>query len=201
MRIVLADVDSSIRAWLTDELSAGIDIAFDPPPRSETRSRAPQVNLFLYAITEDLDGMPAAPLRLRAADGRQTGTMAPPRSYHLSYLVTAWASGVAEEHELLGAVIGAHAENDVLDQEHLRGTLRDLDSPLPIRVGWSPAGAAREIWTALGVPMRTSVELTVTAPALPSRLKPLAPPVEDRVISVHDTVRRRRWERRPSTDS
>jgi hypothetical protein len=116
---------------------------------------------------------------------------------------------VAEEHELLGAVIGAHAENDVLDTEHLRGTLRDLGSPLPVRVGWSPAGTHQEIWGALGVTMRTSVELTVTAPALPSRLKPLAPPVQERALTVRDNVRagttgdtrRRRWERRPSTDS
>lgn len=194
---MLADVDSSIRAWLAHELSAGVEIGFEPPSllaASQRRQRqSAVVNLFLYAITEDLDGMSAAPMRLRTADGRGTGRVAPPRSYHLSYLVTAWAADVSAEHELLGAVIGAHAEQDVLAPQQLRGTLRDLGRSLPIRIGWSPA-AHQEVWAALGVAMRTSVELTVTAPALPSRLKPLAPPVEERQLSVRDTVTEHRME-------
>ena len=211
---MLADVDSSIRAWLAAELSPGTEIGFDPPGLLTAIQRRPRraaiVNLFLFAISENLDGMPAGPLRLRNADGRVTATLAPARSYHLSYLVTAWAADVTEEHELLGAVIGAHAERDVLDADHLRGSLRALD-PLPMRLGWSPAAGRQEMWGALGLPMRTAVELTVTAPALPSRLKAVAPPVEAIELDVHDTGRgapvtdpddapRRRWERTTITE-
>ncbi len=215
LRDVLADVDSSIRAWLAAELSPGTEIGFDPPGLLSTIARRPRraaiVNLFLYAITENLDGMPAGPVRLRNADGRVTATIAPARSYHLSYLVTAWAADVAEEHELLGAVIGAHAERDVLGGDHLRGSLRAID-PLPIRLGWSPGSGRQEMWSALGLPMRTAVELTVTAPALPSRLKPVAPPVEAIELEMYDTDRdhdqavadndipRRRWERTTITE-
>jgi hypothetical protein len=99
-------------------------------------------------------------------------------------------------------VIGAHAERDVLDGDHLRGSLRQLD-PLPIRLGWSPAIGRHEVWGALGLPMRTALELTVTAPALPSRLRAVAPPVEAIELDVHDSIERdeladvprRRWER------
>jgi hypothetical protein len=194
MQGVLADVDASIGAWLADELPAGTEIGFEPPALLAATQRSPRrataVNLFLHAITEDLDCLAAAPLRLRTTDGRGTTTVAPPRNYYLSYLVTAWAADVAEEHELLGAVIGAHAERDAIDAQHLRGTLRDLGGALPIRLGWSPAVARQEFWAALGLPMRTSVELTVNAPALPSRLKPLAPRVRNRELTVQDTVTR-----------
>lgn len=212
LRDVLADVDSSIRAWLSAELSPGTEIGFDPPGLLSTIARRPRraaiVNLFLYAISENLDGLPSGPVRLRNADGRVTGAVSPPRSYHLSYLVTAWAADVAEEHELLGAVLGAHAERDVLDGDHLRGSLRALE-PLPMRLGWSPGHHRQEMWGALGLPMRTAVELTITAPALPSRLKPVSPPVEAIELDMSqlgpdqpadEPAPRRRWQRTSITE-
>lgn len=207
---VLADIDSSIQAWLVAELSAGTEIGFEPPSLLAGIQRRPRragiVNLFLYAVSEDLDGVPAARVAVRDADGRVTGSLAPTRSYHLSYLVTAWAADVAEEHELLGAVLGAHAEQDSLGPDHLRGSLHNLGTALPVRVGWSPSGRGAELWAALGLPMRTALDLTVTAPALPSRLKNVAPPVETVELTVHTDVPgpvatpRRRWERTTITE-
>jgi hypothetical protein len=162
--------------------------------------------VFLYAVSENLDGVPAARVHVRNADGRVTGTLAPTRSYHLSYLVTAWAADTAEEHELLGAVIGAHAEQDSLGPDYLRGSLHDLDTALPVRVGWAPVGRGQDIWGALGLSMRTALDLTVTAPALPSRLKQVAPPVETVELDVHTELPkpvqtpRRRWERTTITE-
>ncbi|MGQ0839850.1 Pvc16 family protein [Actinokineospora sp.] len=202
---MLADIDSSIRAWLAAELSPGTEIGFDPPGLLAGIQRRPRragiVNVFLYAVNENLDGVPAARMHVRNADGRVTGTLAPTRSYHLSYLVTAWAADTAEEHELLGAVIGAHAEQDVLSPDYLRGSLHNLDMSLPVRVGWSPVYRGQDLWGALGVSMRTALDLTVTAPALPSRLKQAAPPVQTVDLDVYDGVPvppekpRKRWER------
>jgi len=179
---VLADVDSSLQAWLTTQLAPGTEVGFDNPtlltgiaPRPR---RAGIVNLFLHTVTENLDGMAAGPVRVRDAAGRVTAVHSTSRSYHLSYLVTAWASGAAEEHELLGALIGAHTDCDALGVDHLRGSLRVLAAGLPMRVGWTPAGQSVEIWGALGIPMRTALDLTVTAPALPTRFEQPAPPVE-----------------------
>jgi hypothetical protein len=206
-------VDSSLRAWLAAELPAGTEVGFDPPTLLSGIQRRPRraaiANLFLFAVSENLDGMPVGPVRIRNAEGRVTATMSSPRSYHLSYLVTAWAADVAEEHELLGAVLGAHAEQDSLHADYLRGSLRDLEAALPIRLGWSPAAGRADLWGAIGIPMRTAVELTVTAPALPSRLKAAAPPVEALELDVHDMVDRepqpeptlrRRWERTKITE-
>ncbi|MBP2182727.1 Pvc16 family protein [Amycolatopsis magusensis] len=201
---MLADVDSSIRAWLTEELSPGTEIGFEPPGLLADIPRRPRragiVNLFLYAVNENLDGLPVGRLRARDAEGRVTGSHVTHRSYHLSYLVTAWAADVAEEHELLGALIGAHTEHDALSADHLRGSLRVLETALPVRLGWAPASRG-DLWTALGLTMRTALDLTVTAPALPSRLEPAAPPVRAVELEAHHEVPpppetpRRRWER------
>ncbi|MGX7826186.1 Pvc16 family protein [Actinokineospora sp. 24-640] len=206
---MLADIDSSIRAWLAAELSPGTEIGFDPPGLLAGIQRRPRraaiVNAFLYAVRENLDGVPAARVTVRGTDGRVTGTLSPLRSYHLSYLITAWAADTAEEHELLGAVIGAHAEQDSLGPDFLCGSLHDLDTALPVRVGWAPGARGLDMWSALGVPMRTALDLTVTAPALPSRIKAAAPPVEAvdlELYDVHQPVAapRRRWERTTITE-
>lgn len=206
---MLADVDSSLQAWLTTQLAPGTEVGFDNPtllagiaPRPR---RAGIVNLFLHGVTENLDGMAAGPVRVRDAAGRVTASHHAARSYHLSYLVTAWASSAAEEHELLGALVGAHTDCDALDVDHLRGSLRVLAAGLPMRLGWSPAGRSVELWPALGIPMRTALDLTVTAPALPARLDPPAPPVEAIALSAGGVpqraeVPRNRWQRTSITE-
>jgi hypothetical protein len=204
LRDVLADVDASLHTWLATELAPGVEIGFDNPtllvgigPRPRS---AGIVNLFLHTVTENLDGVNMGPVRVRDGQGRVTGVHNAPRSYHLSYLVTAWASSAAEEHELLGALIGAHTEQDALHADHLRGALRALDVGMPMRLGWTPGGATTQLWTALGIPMRTALDLTITAPALPVRLHQPAPPVEaiTLVAQDHDAEPppervRRRW--------
>ncbi|OLR92403.1 Pvc16 family protein [Actinokineospora bangkokensis] len=208
---MLADVDSSLRAWLTDELAPGTEIGFDPPGLLTGIPRRPRragiVNLFLHAVTENLDGLPAGRVRVRDTEGRVTGSHVAHRSYHLSYLVTAWAADTTEEHELLGALIGAHTERDALHPDHLRGCLSVLDTALPVRLGWTPAARTAELWSAVGVPMRTALDLTITAPALPARFEPPAPPVEAVHLEVHGAVApppevpRRRWERTAINES
>jgi hypothetical protein len=206
---VLADVDVSLQAWLATQLAPGTEVGFDNPTLLAGIAPRPRgagiVNLFLHHVAENLDGMSAGPVRVRDAAGRITAVHAAPRSYHLSYLVTAWASSAAEEHELLGAVIGAHTECDSLVVDHLRGSLRVLDTGLPMRVGWTPAGRSVELWGALGIPMRTALDLTVTAPALPTRLHTPAAPVEAVTLATGAVPARpdlphKRWERTTITE-
>jgi hypothetical protein len=189
---VLADLASSIHSWLTAELAPGTVVGFDPPHvlAQHKPPRAGVVNVFLYAITEDRVGMPAARMRVHDADGRVTGTLAPPRFYNLSYLVTAWAAGIEQEFQLLGAVLEAHAERDTVSVPHLIGSLASLDGGLAVRLGWAPVARGNDLWGALGIPMRSALDLTVTAPAQPSRLGAADPLVRTRDLDLHDTVRR-----------
>ena len=206
---MLADLASSIRKWLTAELPPGTAVGFDQPHQLAKAQRPPRaglINAFLYGIADAPTGMPAARIRVRNAAGRVTGSVAPVHFYHVSYLVTAWAADTEKEHELLGAVLEAHADEDVLGPEHLCGTLAGQSSGLPVRLGWSPASGGPDLWGALGVPMRSAVDMTITAPALPSRMRKPAPLVEAAVLDVHDTVERApeppqpRWRRTSITE-
>jgi hypothetical protein len=131
--------------------------------------------LFLYAVDQDTTGMPAGEIRLRDGAGRPTGIMLPTRRYAVTYLLTAWAGDPLTEHQLLGAVLVAHAAQDQLDREYLRGVLAEADVCLSVHVGRASSAMA---WEVTGVPGRSGLALTVLAPAVPPLAQITAPPAE-----------------------
>jgi len=174
---VLADVDLSLAAWLSAALPPRTEIDFGPPARraDERPGRHPTVSVFLHAVDEDTAGLPAGEIRLRDETGRTAGIVLPTRRYTVSYLVTAWAGDPLTEHRLLGAVLVAHAGQDELGREHLRGVLADADVCVPLHIGQSGRPVA---WDRLGLPGRSALTLTVLAPAVPPLVRSPAPPAE-----------------------
>ncbi len=188
---MLADVDASLAAWLVAELPAGATIDFASPAglvdHRRTGKSACTVNLFLHDISEDLTGMAGAEVYLRDANGRVNAAQGPLRRYQLSYLVTVWATDTEEEHRILGLVLAAHGRNEVLTAPWLHGSLRDLNIPMPVRLGMTSTNVGDPSrWAALGLPARASVELTITAPVPPDLRTNLAPPVRTVGLAVND---------------
>lgn len=186
-------MDASLAAWLTAELPAGATVDFASPAglveHRRTGKSACTVNLFLHDIVEELDGMGGADVYLRDANGRVNAMRGPLRRYRLSYLVTAWAADIEEEHRVLGLVLAAHCRNEVVTAPWLHGSLRRLNIPMPIRLGMVSSGVGDVgRWAALGVPARAGVELTVTAPVPPDLREELAPPVERVDLTLTDEV-------------
>ncbi|MFJ1761855.1 hypothetical protein ACIOD2_16150 [Amycolatopsis sp. NPDC088138] len=121
---MIAQVDEALCRLLRPCLPAGTQIRLDPPkPTWQTESQVRSVELFLFA------------LRGERAAHRCT----------LSYLVTARAGEVAEEHALLDAALNAVFGAD----PSLRLSLAETD----------PA----QLWTSLGMPARAGFVLLVTA--------------------------------------
>jgi hypothetical protein len=175
---VLADVDVSLSSWLSTALPEHTKIEFgSPADLVDVKPRKHGLlNLFLYSVDEDTDGLPANDIRLRDENGRVSTVVLPVRRYALTYQVTAWAGDVLEEHRLLGAVLIAHAGHDALGPHHLRGSLSVVDVHVPIHIG---AGRRPAVWDSLGMPMRTSLELTAFVPVVPVVSSPPAPPAEN----------------------
>jgi hypothetical protein len=122
---MIAQVDAALCRLLRPCLPAGTQIRLDPPkPAWRTESQVRSVEVFLFALRGE-----------RAA-----------RSCTLSYLVTARAREVGEEHQLLDAALHA-----VLGAE---------DPPLRMRLGGTDP---TRLWTSLGMPARAGFVLQVTA--------------------------------------
>jgi hypothetical protein len=187
--MVLADVDDSLAAWLRAALPDGTRIDFGSPAALidyRRTGRSPcTVNLFLHDIVEDVAGLATTSVYVRGADGRVMGTQAPLRHYRLSYLITAWAADAAEEHRVLGQILAAHSGHDVLTTDWLHGALRELDIAIPVRLGAHQSGPTEpSTWAALGIPARTSIELSVIAPVPPTLNTDIAPPVRQVGLDV-----------------
>lgn len=136
---MIAQVDEALCRLLRPRLPAGTQIRLDPPkPAWQTESRVRSVELFLYALR---DGV---------GEGNEGEGKRAARRCALSYLVTARAGAVQDEHALLDAVLDA-------------GQLSE-ESASPVRMflaATDPTG----LWTSLGMPARAGFVLLVTADA------------------------------------
>ncbi len=131
---MIAQVDDALCRLLRPCLPAGTQIRLDPPkPTWQTESQVRSVELFLFALRDAVG----------AEEEREGKRVA--RRCALSYLVTARAGAVREEHDLLDAALNA-----VLSAE----------PPLRVELG---ASDPAQLWTSLGMPARAGFVLLVTA--------------------------------------
>ena len=130
---MIAQVDEALCRLLRPCLPAGTQIRLDPPkPTWQTESQVRSVELFLFALQDS------------AGEEEGEGKRAA-RRCALSYLVTARAAEVREEHDLLDAALNA---------------VIGADSPLELRLA---ATDPAQLWTSLGMPARAGFVLLVTA--------------------------------------
>jgi uncharacterized protein DUF4255 len=138
---MIAQVDEALCRLLRPCLPAGTQIRLDPPkPAWQTESQVRSVELFLFALHDDaVEG--------EVWEGKRAARCA------LSYLVTARAGEIREEHALLDAALRA-----VLGVQRLPAE----DSPVRVRLAKTdPTG----LWTSLGMPARAGFVVLATADA------------------------------------
>jgi Pvc16 N-terminal domain len=186
---VLNDVDQSLRSLIQSAVPTNGGpplVAFQPPtPDWAAELTDPTINLFLYDVREDTDGQTSDDADVRDGGGRVVGRQPPMRKYQLSYLVSAWTKDPEEEHAILGAILASVPDEPAIPIEHLRGRLIDQGLPVRIKVGVPLTGANTwDLWSALGTPPRTAIEVVVTAPLVPEIRTDLAPPAEKLELGV-----------------
>jgi hypothetical protein len=157
-------------------LPKGTTVRLDPPkPTWQTEKPSQAIDLFLFNLAGDNRGAASGWEEVRDANGRVLARQEPPRRYELSYLVTARAPKIAEEHELLDTALRALTDRESLPESCLPDTL--LETGLPVLVELDPAGPGH-LWTSLGMPARAAFVLTVSAPHRPAPDTELAPPAD-----------------------
>jgi hypothetical protein len=179
---VIEDVDESLRALVKrDALNgADVEIAFDAPTKEwAARRNAPTVDIYLYDIREDVRRREVIWEPVRDAAGKVTGRRPPPRSFKLSYLVTAWTQRPEDEHRLLSALLACFVRNETVPKDVLAGVLATIDQPLIVTIALPPPQdrSLSDVWTALGGELKPSLDLVVTAPVVDTRVETAGPPV------------------------
>jgi len=158
---MIAQVDEALCRMLRPHLPSGTQIRLDPPkPTWQTESSVRSVELFLFALRnavgEEPDGEAGGG---RDAGADRAGVTHPSRRCLLSYLVTARAEAVREEHLLLDAALHAVASAERMPAKWLPDAGENC---LPVRLAIAdtdPTG----LWTSLGMPARAGFVVSVTA--------------------------------------
>jgi hypothetical protein len=185
--VVIAEVDDALCRALARALPQGTVVRLDPPkPTWQTEKPSQAIDLFLFGVAGDNRGAASGWEEVRDPRGRVLSRSEPPRRYQLSYLVTARAPKIAEEHELLDTALHALTDAESLPDSCLPDAL--LETGMPVLVDLDPAGPG-PLWTSLGMPARAAFVLTVSAPHRPTPDTELAPPAEKIDLRSEDFAR------------
>lgn len=137
---MITQVDEALCLLIAPHLPEGTVVRLDPPkPTWQTETPVSSVDLFLFS--------------LHGADSAEGAVRG--KRCELSYLVTARADKVKDEHTLLDRSLRVLLRTDAL-------TVDTGEESLPLRLSLSstdPAG----LWVSLGLPARAAFVVTVTA--------------------------------------
>ena len=176
---MIEELDRSLERWLRAAVplaSGAADIRFDQPEKDwDARRSLPLVDLFLYALGP-AEGRAAAGSNV-VARGEGLGREHAVPVVEARYLISVWGGGSGVEHELLGRIMSLLAASKAIPDEHLSDALRRIKPAHSLSLAPDPATTTAQLWTALSIPPRPSVQLRLSTPlALPLALPANDPP-------------------------
>jgi hypothetical protein len=173
---VITEVDEALCVLLGRSLPEGTMVRLDPPkPTWETERPSNAIDLFLYGMHNDRDGRESGVVDQRNERGTVQSRQEPSRRCSLSYLVTARAPKISEEHLLLSVALRTMMFTDALPVDCMPDELSSVGEPVFIRIADTDPGG---LWSNLGMPARAAFGITVSAPFLPEPDTDIAPPAE-----------------------
>ena len=126
---MLDDVDATLGAFFTATVPSHPPVLFEP---STAKARKATLQLALYRLNEEVDGVGADWEDRRDNDGRVVARERAPRKFRLLYLVDAEADTVGARHSLIGAALRAMIDYDEVPAEFRKGELAK-DLPMLLR--------------------------------------------------------------------
>ena len=120
----------------------------------------PRLNLYCYSIRENVCKQPSG---CQHSIQQRGSTLAPPRWFDLLFLVSAWDFTSLGEQRLLSEALILLLTHHSLGEEMLPPTLRG-HGELPITVSAIHPIDAAALWSALSVPLRPALYVTLTIP-------------------------------------
>ena len=163
---MIQDVDDTVKELLVQKVpidTSAIDIKFEMPTADWAAGVSrPTLSVFLYDLRENHE------LRNNQRYLTRSGSVAserrPPVRVDLTYLITAWTTDVADEHQLLGRVLTTLLRYPLLPDEVLKGTMQT--QPLPMQA-WiaqpERTPNAWDFWSSLDGRLKPGISYAVTA--------------------------------------
>ena len=182
---MIHDLDRSLTNLLESMKREGYvrEISFATPD-DQFGPSLPAINLFLYDVRENND-LRSNEWRTEWRNEQPVGRRLPPVRVDCSYLVTAWAGDISQEHHVLGEVMGLLLRYPTLPQDMLHGSLNKQELPLPT-TALQPGRlqSLGEFWQALGGKPKAAFDYTVTVTMSAQIIERRTGRVEQRQLTV-----------------
>ncbi|WP_285503327.1 DUF4255 domain-containing protein [Actinokineospora sp. NBRC 105648] len=173
---MITEVDDALCALLGRALPEGTAVRLDPPkPTWQAERPSKAIDLFLFGLRGDPRGRESGWDEVRDGRGALLSRRSPTRRCALSYLVTARAAKVSEEHMLLDRALRTMVFADTIPATCLGGALAGTGEQVLLTVSDEDPG---DLWSNLGMPARAAFVITVSAVYVPEPDTELAPPAE-----------------------
>jgi uncharacterized protein DUF4255 len=173
---VITEVDDALCVLLGRSLPEGTMVRLDPPrPTWQTERPSKAIDLFLFGLHDDERARESGWNEVRDARGAVLSRRESIRRCELSYLVTARAPKISEEHLLLDIALRTMIFSDTLPADCLPQELAATGAPVFVNVASTDPGS---LWTSLGMPARAAFVVKISAPFVPEPDTDLAPPAE-----------------------
>ena len=203
---MINDLDETIKQMLIDGVPLDIneiDIIFEAPTEEWSTSLArPTINCYLYHVVENYDLRQTDWQLNRPVPGQRQQNGAPGTGHTASrrrlpfrldafYAISVWANEIEDEHRLMWRVLSAmiRYNNNPIPLDKLKGDLARQEWPIPIKVAQqeSPIKNPSDFWSSMEVPIKPSINLSVTLPLDPD-LVVTAPLVLTRRLRVFEDM-------------
>jgi hypothetical protein len=184
--VFISNVDAALEQLVRDRLSLTEDVgevSFATPDKEwAAKQTRITVNVFLYDVQRSADPSRSV---TRPDDAEARRFRRPQPMIQLSYLISTWAGGPRDEHQLLSDLVSLLAGTEIVPATI---TPPGLSSTIRLSLG-DDRHAAREIWQALGGTLRPAVQVRATVAADTFAWEDQAPAVE-RIAAMADRIRR-----------
>jgi hypothetical protein len=151
-------------------------VRLDPPkPTWQTERPSKAIDLFLFGLHDDARARESGWTEVRDDRGAVLSRREAIRRCELSYLVTARAPKISEEHRLLDIALRTMIFTDILPADCLPSGLAETGHPVFLNVADKEPAS---LWTSLGMPARAAFVVKISAPFVPEPDTELAPPAE-----------------------
>lgn len=163
---MLHDLDKTLEKIIYTEgkiPKSDVDIAFDAPDGEwSARLSKPTVNCWCFDVRENL--------KLRATErqvtvnGQRADVKMPMRRFDVTYLVTAWARKMEDEHQLLWRALTALKRTTTIKARDGEGALRYLQFDIPLLVATPSDHPVNlvDLWGVLNNVMRVGFTVVAT---------------------------------------
>jgi hypothetical protein len=163
---MIQDLDRTLEKMIFERSKLNkneIDISFEMPNGEwSARLSRPTVNCWCYDLRENVK------LRNMEMQNNRQGNIGlkrlPPRRFDLSYLITAWARRIEDQHQLLWRTLGGLLQVPYLAPDSCEGDLREQPYNLPFTIVnmYEHPISMTDLWSVLDNQMRLGFSLVVT---------------------------------------